>query len=630
MELSEKTFPSNLGIPHMTTLAAKSLGGGGAYPSNLILYQAKQASGPNTSAGSKNPADSQNFDYWSVLSITGAVPVGTIIWYSSSTAPVGYLICNGQAVSRTLYPDLFDAIGTTYGPGDGSTTFNLPNLLNKFIEGSTSNVGDIVDAGLPNITGAFQGRGSTSTAYSGSVLLAEGSFAHERHGGSDANAFTGDTSVVQNDRITLDASRSSSIYGNSSTVQPPAVKLLPCIKAYSDVDNLGSCDVAQLENYVQNNVVHKAGTETITGAKTFQNEAGETVDIYAHHAILSFASETAVVDEVSYPEPQLISMKFEDGNNKAVGVVEAIPPSTNNDVARMQFKITGFNCAGKTYNPIALNLNSDPVIGGYVTAYHLSTYASAPVFALLNGNLNKGTIPSSNHWSVIRFNDSSANRAFSGSDGQFGQLSVSGESDGGTRLRLTVTKNVSGAYVGQNIDLKYYSDDTVVFFPTVGGSVQLGDGSHKWGQLYSTSGTINTSDARFKTEPEPIPDEVLDAWGDVGFVQFQMLDSVEKKGTADARLHSGLIAQRIDAAFKAHSLDASRYGLFCWDSWEAEPADIDEKGSVLTPALEAGDAYSLRYEEALCMEAAYNRREVKRLKEEINLLKQRLNSLENS
>ena len=58
----------------------------------------------------------------------GLVAVGTICFYGSATVPTGYLACTGQAVSRTTYADLFTLIGTTYGAGDGSTTFNLPNL----------------------------------------------------------------------------------------------------------------------------------------------------------------------------------------------------------------------------------------------------------------------------------------------------------------------------------------------------------------------------------------------------------------------------------------------------------------------------------------------------------------------
>ena len=69
------------------------------------------------------------------------VPVGSVFWLAAQTAPEGYLICNGSAVSRTEYADLFAAIGTTFGTGDGSTTFALPNLQAAFIRGAGSQDG---------------------------------------------------------------------------------------------------------------------------------------------------------------------------------------------------------------------------------------------------------------------------------------------------------------------------------------------------------------------------------------------------------------------------------------------------------------------------------------------------------
>jgi hypothetical protein len=125
-----------------------------------------------------------------------------------------------------------------------------------------------------------------------------------------------------------------------------------------------------------------------------------------------------------------------------------------------------------------------------------------------------------------------------------------------------------------------------------------------------------------------VPDEVLDAWGDVDFVQFQMLDSVASKGAEKARMHNGLIAQCIDEAFRARGLDASRYGLFCWDRWEGEPEERDESGAVVQEAREGGECYSLRYEEALCMEAAFQRRRADRAEARLAALEERLAAIE--
>lgn len=63
------------------------------------------------------------------------IPAGTVMAYAGSTVPAGYLVCNGSAVSRTTYADLFAAIGTMYGSGDGSTTFNLPDYRGMFLRG---------------------------------------------------------------------------------------------------------------------------------------------------------------------------------------------------------------------------------------------------------------------------------------------------------------------------------------------------------------------------------------------------------------------------------------------------------------------------------------------------------------
>lgn len=70
--------------------------------------------------------------------IKDTVPAGVVDMFAGSTAPSGYLLCDGSAVSRTTYADLFTAIGTTYGTGDGSTTFNVPNIKGKVPVGRDS------------------------------------------------------------------------------------------------------------------------------------------------------------------------------------------------------------------------------------------------------------------------------------------------------------------------------------------------------------------------------------------------------------------------------------------------------------------------------------------------------------
>ena len=77
--------------------------------------------------------------------LLGMVPSGAVLYFAGRTAPAGWLKANGAAVSRTAYAALFAAIGTTYGAGDGRTTFNLPDLRGEFIRGWDDGRG--VDAG---------------------------------------------------------------------------------------------------------------------------------------------------------------------------------------------------------------------------------------------------------------------------------------------------------------------------------------------------------------------------------------------------------------------------------------------------------------------------------------------------
>jgi hypothetical protein len=72
-----------------------------------------------------------------------AVPTGAIMAFGMLIPPVGWLPCDGVAVSRTTFSALFSAIGTTYGVGDNSTTFNVPNLQGQFVRGLTTNLSTV-------------------------------------------------------------------------------------------------------------------------------------------------------------------------------------------------------------------------------------------------------------------------------------------------------------------------------------------------------------------------------------------------------------------------------------------------------------------------------------------------------
>ena len=166
----------------------------------------------------------------------GAV-IGEVRWFAMSTPPEGWLACTGASVSTSDYAELFAAIGKAFTPQLTSTdpavenpeysdptVFRLPNLMGKVPWGSTS-VGTAIDAGLPNITGTatfISSDGVDNTQYPDIGALYWANYAHSAR--MQTISGTGKRDLM------IDASRSNNIYGASTTVQPPALCLLPCIR----------------------------------------------------------------------------------------------------------------------------------------------------------------------------------------------------------------------------------------------------------------------------------------------------------------------------------------------------------------------------------------------------------------
>lgn len=148
-----------------------------------------------------------------VVPTTGLVPSGTVIHVAMNIAPTGYLKADGTAVSRTTYATLFTAIGTTFGVGDGSTTFNLPDLRGEFIRGWAD--GRSVDTGRS--FGSFQDQAFASHSHSASLIA---NFSEA--GTPDRfSGYSGDNGNI--------GSASTNAAGGSET-RPRNVALLACIK----------------------------------------------------------------------------------------------------------------------------------------------------------------------------------------------------------------------------------------------------------------------------------------------------------------------------------------------------------------------------------------------------------------
>ena len=185
------------------------------------------------------------------------LPCGSLLMWPGNgvTLPAGYLECDGSAVSRTMYADLFTAIGTTYGEGDGSATFNLPDYSDgKFMEGSAT-AGTVKSAGLPNITGEITERNSVNDIIGKQVSsIYAGSFNGVNE--STGMVYTGSsTSYRRYNKTIFDASRSSAIYGNSDTVQPYSCTVRVLIKAFNgQTADSALVDVTQYANVLNGKV----------------------------------------------------------------------------------------------------------------------------------------------------------------------------------------------------------------------------------------------------------------------------------------------------------------------------------------------------------------------------------------
>jgi microcystin-dependent protein len=177
------------------------------------ITEAKVASGAITSAKIGDGAVTTE-----KLAASAAIPAGAVQHFARNTAPDGWLKANGAVISRSTYADLFDAIGTTFGVGDGSTTFNLPDLRGEFIRGWDD--GRAVDTG--RAFGSAQGQEiqshthtATGAGFTASGLQFSGGSGYValRYGGTAADTAGGNINST----------------GGSET-RPRNVALLVCIK----------------------------------------------------------------------------------------------------------------------------------------------------------------------------------------------------------------------------------------------------------------------------------------------------------------------------------------------------------------------------------------------------------------
>ena len=193
------------------------------------FYDSRYLQQVNNLADISNKATARtNLDVYSKVEVLAMFPVAEIKYFATQTAPVGYLVADGSAVSRTTYFRLFAAIGTTFGTGNGSTTFNLPNLLGEFIRGWDAGRG--VDVGRLFGSGQLsQNLSHNHTTYDPghSHQLVTNGVSADRVGPAEGALHQGSGKVSSGTTVNATGLVVNSSGGNES--RPRNVAMLPCI-----------------------------------------------------------------------------------------------------------------------------------------------------------------------------------------------------------------------------------------------------------------------------------------------------------------------------------------------------------------------------------------------------------------
>ena len=183
-------------------------------------------------------ATKYDFDGANLTGIEG-IPTATIVPWSSASIPTGFLECNGQTVSRSTYSALFAIVGTTYGAGDGATTFLVPNLSDNVAVGKSNNKALASTGGANTVTSTGNVAGSTANATLTTAQLASHSHSDVRagpFGGSPSGA--GDFNPSRNPTGTGSTgsgdghshNMSANFVGDATSVLQPYIAVVYIIK----------------------------------------------------------------------------------------------------------------------------------------------------------------------------------------------------------------------------------------------------------------------------------------------------------------------------------------------------------------------------------------------------------------
>ena len=206
---------------------------------------------------------------------SGEGVIGEVIWHAGGTIPNKFLLCDGREVERDKYEELFNVIGTIYGEGNGSTTFNLPNLTdNRFIEGSNS-AGATHGSAMPahshstdgnHVSGVF----SDPTNYAQAMPVFRDLNSTNKDSNYDDLWIYNGSSVQKHTDVDWARVLSSGTgsAGSGDHVQPKSLELLPCIRCgvsvpyidpYEEMSYLYFNNTSSSVGYIDTHIKHKTG-----------------------------------------------------------------------------------------------------------------------------------------------------------------------------------------------------------------------------------------------------------------------------------------------------------------------------------------------------------------------------------
>jgi hypothetical protein len=163
-----------------------------------------------------------------------------------------------------------------------------------------------------------------------------------------------------------------------------------------------------------------------------------------------------------------------------------------------------------------------------------------------------------------------------------------------------IERHYNGAGAEQfNIDhLNSRVNTAYIMRPMVDNTISSAEASLRWSVVYAGTGAINTSDEREKEDIADVDAAALRAVRKIRIKQFRFRDAVTAKSDK-ARLHFGVIAQEVKAAFESEGLDPFAFGILCYDTWD-DQYDVDTGELIRT----AGNRYGVRYDELLALKIA--------------------------